>query len=176
MTIDRPLPNILITGTPGNGKTTTAELLCQSSTELTHVNVGKIVKELSLHDGYDKELDSYFLNEDKLCDELEERLSKGGCVVDYHGCAFFPERWFDLVIVLQTDNTILYSRLEKRGYSEKKIESNLDCEIMQVILDEARESYAPEIVIPLTSNTIQEMEDNVDRIQTWMENWKNRNH
>ncbi len=64
-----------------------------------------------------------------------------------------------------------------RGYSEKKIESNLDCEIMQVILDEARESYAPEIVIPLTSNTIQEMEDNVDRIQTWMKNWKgNRNH
>jgi hypothetical protein len=34
--------------------------------------------------------------------------------VDYHSCDFFPERWFDLVVVLQTDNTILYERLEKR--------------------------------------------------------------
>ncbi len=34
--------------------------------------------------------------------------------MDYHGCEFFPERWFDLVIVLQTDNTVLYERLEKR--------------------------------------------------------------
>ena len=38
----------------------------------------------------------------------------GGNIVDFHSCDFFPERWFDLVIVLQTDNTILYDRLEKR--------------------------------------------------------------
>jgi adenylate kinase len=41
-------------------------------------------------------------------------MARGGNIVDYHSCDFFPERWFDLVIVLQTDNTILYDRLEKR--------------------------------------------------------------
>jgi broad-specificity NMP kinase len=41
-------------------------------------------------------------------------MSAGGMVVDYHGCDFFPERWFDLVIVLRSDNTTLYSRLENR--------------------------------------------------------------
>lgn len=45
-------------------------------------------------------------------------MSRGGNVVDYHGCDFFPERWFDLVIVLQTDNTVLYERLEKRHASD----------------------------------------------------------
>jgi broad-specificity NMP kinase len=40
----------------------------------------------------------------------------GGCVVDYHGSDFFPERWFDLIIVLRTDNTVLYDRLVQRGY------------------------------------------------------------
>jgi len=39
--------------------------------------------------------------------------------VDYHGCDFFPERWFDIVFVLRTNNTILYERLEQRGYSGK---------------------------------------------------------
>lgn len=44
-------------------------------------------------------------------------MSAGGVVLDMHSMiGFFPERWFDLVLVLRTDNSILYSRLEKRGY------------------------------------------------------------
>ena len=53
----------------------------------------------------------------QVCDSLEATMAAGGNVVDYHGCDFFPERWFDLVIVLQTDNTVLWNRLEKR-YAE----------------------------------------------------------
>ena len=41
-------------------------------------------------------------------------MSERGNVVEYHGCDFFPERWFDLIIVLRTDNTILYDRLHHR--------------------------------------------------------------
>lgn len=41
-------------------------------------------------------------------------MSKGGNIVDFHSCDFFPERWFDLVVVLLTDNTVLYPRLEAR--------------------------------------------------------------
>ena len=50
----------------------------------------------------------------QVCDALEDLMAEGGMVVDHHGCDFFPERWFDLVIVLQTDNTLLYERLERR--------------------------------------------------------------
>ena len=50
----------------------------------------------------------------QICDEMEEQMSEGGNIMDFHTIGFFPERWFDLVIVLRTDNTILYDRLAKR--------------------------------------------------------------
>jgi len=56
----------------------------------------------------------YTLHCTQVLDELEDQLSAGGNIVDYHSCEFFPERWFDIVFVLRTDNTILYERLEKK--------------------------------------------------------------
>ena len=53
----------------------------------------------------------------------------------------FPERWFDLVLVLRCNNTILYDRLQSRQYSGRKLEENVQAEIFQTILDEAKESY-----------------------------------
>jgi adenylate kinase len=50
-------------------------------------------------------------------------------------------RWFDLIVVLQTDNGVLYERLEKRGYPQHKITENVECEIMMVLLQEAHDSY-----------------------------------
>ena len=73
-------------------------------------------------------------------------MERGGFVVDHHSSDFFPERFFDLVVVLQTDNTLLYDRLQKRGYAARKIQENVQCEIMHVPCEEARRSYKEEIV------------------------------
>ena len=43
---------------------------------------------------------------------------------------------------------------------------------MQVILDEARESYAIDIVQELRSDKYEDLEQNVERVQQWLENWK----
>ncbi len=45
------------------------------------------------------------------------------------------------MVVLTTDNSILYSRLEARGYPQAKISENVQCEIMNVVVEEARASY-----------------------------------
>ena len=129
------------------------------------------VKEKSLHDGWDKDYECYTIDEDKICDELEDTMSAGGNIVDFHTVDFFPERWFDLVLVLRTDNTVLYDRLSKRGYNQKKLGENIECEIMQVILEEAREAYAHEIVHECPSNTLPDMQSNVQRVQQWLEAW-----
>lgn len=50
----------------------------------------------------------------QVVDELEDKMTEGGVIVDYHGCDFFPQRWFDVVFVLRTHNTQLYTRLESR--------------------------------------------------------------
>jgi len=125
-----PLANILITGTPGTGKTSLAEAAA-AALGLVHVDVGKAIREQELHSGWDEEFQCVLVDEDKVCDALEEQMSAGGNVVDYHSCGFFPERcatvrvastgaspalgsWFDLVLVLQADNSVLYERLHKR--------------------------------------------------------------
>ncbi|MEW5297530.1 MAG: hypothetical protein WDW38_006699 [Sanguina aurantia] len=160
-------PNILITGTPGTGKTTTSVEVARL-TGFSHINVGDLVKSQSLHSGWDEEFQTFIIDEDKVCDALEDLLADGGCVVDHHGCDFFPERWFDLVIVLQTENSILYDRLQARGYSQKKVTENVQCEIMLVVLEEATESYKAEIVRPLSSTTSEELERNVEQIVAWV--------
>lgn len=103
---------------------------------------------------------------------LESAAREGtGLVVDFHSCDLFPERWFDLVLVLRTKTEVLYDRLQERGYSEKKRTENIQCEIMQVVLDEAKESYKEEIVHEVSSNSIEELEANVERVEQWCKNW-----
>ncbi|KAI8637513.1 AAA domain-containing protein [Parasitella parasitica] len=173
--MERSLPNVLVTGTPGTGKTTTAQAIAEIC-ELEHIDVGEIVKSKMLHGEYIEKYDTYELDEDKLLDELEEMLKNGGKIVDFHTCQIFPERWFDLVLVLRTDTEPLYDRMEKRGYNKAKIGENMECEIMQVVLETARDSYDPEIVIELPSNTVGDMESNADRVKQWLEAWKQNNN
>uniref|UniRef100_A0A8C2PDI6 Adenylate kinase isoenzyme 6 n=1 Tax=Capra hircus TaxID=9925 RepID=A0A8C2PDI6_CAPHI len=151
------------TGTPGVGKTTLG---------LKYVNVGDLAREGKgyfgqLYDGYDEEYDCPILDEDR----LENQMSEGGVIVDYHGCDFFPERWFHIVFVLKTDNSILYKRLENRGYNEKKLKDNVQCEIFQVLHEEALASYKEEIVHQLPSNKPEDLEDNITQILKWIEQW-----
>ena len=39
---------------------------------------------------------------------------------------------------------------------------------MQLILDEARESYREEIVVELQSNTVEDLDSNVERTLSWL--------
>lgn len=125
-------PVIIITGTPGTGKTTHAQMLAEESpVPLKHINVGDLVKEKGLYEEYDEEWQSYTVDEDKvrvirlcaqwtfmpcvqLLDELEPIVLEGGIILDWHTCEIFPERWADLVVVLRCDHTKLWNRLEKR--------------------------------------------------------------
>ena len=58
-------PNILITGTPGTGKTTLSSELAQR-TGLSHLNVGDLVKQEQLHEGWDEEYECYIIDEDRV--------------------------------------------------------------------------------------------------------------
>lgn len=62
---DRTRPNILVTGTPGTGKTVLASELAQR-TGLTYVNVGDLAKEKDLYEGWDEEFNCHVLDEDRV--------------------------------------------------------------------------------------------------------------
>ncbi|GAB2211469.1 hypothetical protein Droror1_Dr00024783 [Drosera rotundifolia] len=166
----RTKPNMLITGTPGTGKTTMSSALAEA-TGLRHIEVGELVKQKNLHHDWDEELECHVIDEDLVCDEMEDMMESGGNIVDYHGCEFFPERWFDRVVVLQTDNTILYDRLSKRGYTGSKLSNNIECEIFQMLLEEAKECYSHDIVIATRSDTIDDITRNVEVLKDWVNGW-----
>jgi adenylate kinase len=143
---------------------------------MKHLNVGEIIKENKCYEGRDEEMDTNILDEDKLLDVMEvlveEAAEEGvGVVADFHSCEIFPERWFDLVLVLRTKTDVLFDRLTTRGYSEKKRSENMECEIMQVVLDEAKEAYDSAIVHEVNSNTVEEMESNIQRVKDWSKQW-----
>jgi adenylate kinase len=50
----------------------------------------------------------------------------------------------------------------------------VQCEIFQTILEEAQGAYKPDIVHELPSNTPDDMEENLDKITAWVEEWKKR--
>lgn len=65
--VSRTRPNIVITGTPGTGKSTTAQALVEASPiPLEHINVVELVKQKELHDGFDPEWQTYIVDEDKV--------------------------------------------------------------------------------------------------------------
>lgn len=61
------------------------------------------------------------------------------------------------------------------GYEGRKLRENIECEIFQTILEEARDSYRAEIVHELTGNTPDEMESNISQILKWIEVYSSNN-
>jgi adenylate kinase len=61
----RKNPNIIITGTPGVGKTTHAEQLARNL-NFTHLSINQVVKDENLHEGKDEETGSWIVDEDKV--------------------------------------------------------------------------------------------------------------
>jgi adenylate kinase len=61
----RTEPNIIITGTPGVGKTSHCTLLA-SATGLKHLSINQIVKDRECHEGWDEDHQSWIVDEDKV--------------------------------------------------------------------------------------------------------------
>ena len=167
--MDRKLPNILITGTPGVGKTSFAVLLQEKLKELkgldfTNINIGKLVNDKKLYKKWNNEFNVPEFDDDMVNDELEPYLNEGGVILDFHSSGFLPEDPIDLVVLLRCNNTELYDRLKARGYPDKKITENIDCEIMEVSSEEVRESYKQDRILELRSEKIEDMENNLDTV------------
>jgi adenylate kinase len=130
-----------------------------------------VVNEKKLYTEWNNEFDCPIADDDMVADYLEFIHEEGGYVVEFHTSGMFPERWFDLVVLLRCDNTPLYDRLKARGYSDKKITENVDCEILEVTADEAKESYKPEIVMELRSDSEEDVEKNLSAVIDWLKAW-----
>lgn len=61
----RTSPNVIITGTPGVGKTVHCEQLAEE-TGLRHLSINHVAKERDCYETYDHELQTWVVDEDKV--------------------------------------------------------------------------------------------------------------
>lgn len=159
-------PSIVVTGTPGTGKTTLCRLLedelnKEFSGGFSHVDLAQEVLRHQLYRTWNERFNVPEFDEDLVCDFLQERLLTGGLIVEFHSTGFLPRDWFSWVAVLRAGNTQIYDRLAERGYNDDKLRENVECEIFNVVMDEVTEAFDAAIVIELQSNEPADVENNL---------------
>jgi len=140
-----PFKVIAITGTPGTGKTTLARKLKRQGYLL--LDVPSLIKNFKLATGYDRKRRCAIINVEGLVKAIGmsirqiKRMNKGlkGVVIDSHLSHYLPKTLVSKCIVVRCSLKTLERRLQKKGYLQRKIRDNLEAEIFEVCLQEARE-------------------------------------
>jgi adenylate kinase len=139
---------IIVTGTPGTGKTTVAKKLAKLL-NADYVDVNQVIKTHELSEGYDRKrrckiIDTKRLN--KWLGKIIEK-SKDFCVIDSHLSHYLPKEIVSKCIVTKCNLKLLSMRLKRRGYPTAKVKENLECEIFDICLTEAQDAGHDTIVI-----------------------------
>jgi adenylate kinase len=149
---------IVVTGTPGTGKTRLAKALVKKL-GYGFVDVNKAIKKNKIYEHYDRKRKTYVVDEKKLSSYMGRLINKSskGLVIDSHMSHFLDVSLVDLCIVCKCPLPALKRRLQKRKYSRQKIRDNLDAEIFDVCLNEAIERGHKVLVVDTSHNGIKDI-------------------
>ena len=130
---------IIVTGTPGTGKTTVSKWLSQKL-KIPYLNVKKLIVKNKLYEKYDKKTSSYIVDTKLLNNKIVKEIrNRKDIIIDSHLSHFISNKEVDLCIVCTCELKKLNKRLEKRKYNQKKIRENLDAEIFNICLEESKQ-------------------------------------
>jgi len=123
---------ILITGTPGVGKTSVGTSLKKRG--FTLLNLNDFIINNGLYFGFDYSRDSVIIDEIKLREILLTELISYRQIVfiEGHTSELVPKDFVESIFVIRCNPGILRERLQvSRDYSNEKIEENIQAEIME---------------------------------------------
>jgi adenylate kinase len=132
------LPKIIIlSGTPGVGKTVLGKLLAKEA-GFTFLSLSELVKKERLYERFDRRARSYIINEPavrkRLKDYFEDHRKKG-VVFETHSLSSILHKTRGVVaVVLRLDPVVLAKRLGARNWPKLKIWENVEAEMIDASL------------------------------------------
>ena len=117
---------ILITGTPGVGKTTVSSILSEKL-DACLIDINELVDKKHLYTGIDEERGYKIVDLDALFNEIDEIIEVDGLdnyiIIEGHLSHLFETS--DLVIVLRANPDVLRNRMKTKGWKEVKVRKTL---------------------------------------------------
>lgn len=128
---------VALTGTPGTGKSSVS--LCLRGMGCNVMNVSNLITELGISVSFSRRHRSSEVDTEELRAKADAYIAglKGSRVILSGHLSHFIS--CDVAVVLRCEPHVLYERLTKRGWRERKVAENIRAEILDVILVEAVE-------------------------------------
>ena len=139
---------IVMTGTPGVGKSTISKLLALRLGAV-HMDLSELALREGLTLGWDEERETAIADIERLKALFEERVSASEhpfIVEGHYASDVVPPDKATFVFVLRKDPWRLKRELESRGYSMEKVMENVEAEVLDVCLAEAVAAYGEDSV------------------------------
>ena len=161
------MKTICVTGAPGTGKTYLSKLLAKNL-NFHYIDVNDFISKNSLSEGYDSKRKSKIVDVKRpnsalvrfilALSGLNKKMSGNpkigelpkGLIIDSHLSHYLPRKYVNLCIVTKCDIKELNKRLIKREYTKKKIEENIQAEIFDVCLEEAKKMKHKILIVDTT--------------------------
>jgi len=130
---------IVVTGTPGVGKTIVSERLAQKL-GAAHITVADLVRRERITSGYDEKRQTLIADDKKLAKRVQQIIGKTRktVIVDGHfATGIVPRSYVTKVFVLRCHPKQLKQRMVERSFQGAKLRENLAAEILDVCLTDA---------------------------------------
>ena len=134
---------ISITGSTGTGKTSVGKLLAKRL-GYKFISLNKLAERKNLYCGYDKKRKCRIVDIGRVGKELEKTKNiYKNIVIESHYSHYIQS---DLSVVLRCNPKELEKRLQERRWKKDKIKENIEAEIMEICLSDAR-GYSKRVIV-----------------------------
>ena len=141
MDTKRKYVNLVITGNPGVGKHTIAELFLKYDTSYQMFDISKF----AIEKGFGEQLDDGIeIDTVKTKNEIQKVDLEKSLIVGHLAPYVLDESDIDLVIILRKNPYDLIEIYKKRSYQDSKIKQNTGSEILGVIANDSITSFGKE--------------------------------
>ena len=136
-------PIIVVTGTPGVGKTTVSSYLA-TGLKAVHLDLAEIAKRSEFYIAKDPQRETFIVDIERLTENVESRLKNASSriiVSGHYAMDVISPRHNVKVFVLRCDPQELKKRLEKKGFGPRKVAENVQAEILDICFFDAAGVY-----------------------------------